>query len=63
MTLSTKENAYASGLSDEIWLNRALTNDINQKNLMSDIAELNYLLLTAKRQSVIEIISCVIDKL
>ena len=61
--LSTKENLYAGDLSDKILLNLTLTNDINWKNLMSDIAELDYLLLTAKRQSVIEMISCVIDKL
>jgi hypothetical protein len=61
--MSTKENVYASDLSDDILLNRTLTNDINWKNLMSDITELNDLLLTAKRQSVIEIMSRVIDKL
>jgi hypothetical protein len=49
-TLSTKESVYASDLSDKILLNRTLINGVNLNNLKSDIAELNYLLLTATKK-------------
>ena len=49
-TLGTKESVYASDLSDKILLNRTLINGVNLNNLESDIAELNYLLLTATKK-------------